>query len=281
MDPAIPPKPIISVEMQRVVAIGRIAVHHAAGRSRLARLYQEGAAKIRMPAVSADPFEAVLINTAGGLTGGDRLSWQVDIGDGASASLTTQACEKVYRASDGQAEVSCGFDVGRGASLAWLPQETIVYRGGALTRRFDVDVATGARLLMVEATVFGRLAMGETVDRGTFRDRWRVRCDGRLIHAEEFAVGPEIAATLARRASADGAAAVATALLVADDPGLHLEAVREIVGDRGAASAWSVGGSGKLLARLVAEDGYSLRKRLVPLLGLLNGKAGLPKTWSL
>ena len=76
------------------------------GRTRIGRLYQEGAAKIRMPRTSADPLEAVLINTAGGLTGGDRLDWAVDVGDGASATVTTQACEKVYRAASDGAEVS-------------------------------------------------------------------------------------------------------------------------------------------------------------------------------
>lgn len=268
-------------EMQRVAALGRISIRRAAGRSRLARLYQEGAAKIRMPAVTADPFEAVLINTAGGLTGGDRLAWQVEVEAGAAASITTQACEKVYRAAEDRAEVSCRLRVGRDAFLAWLPQETIVYRGGALDRRFEVDLAPGARLLMVEATVFGRTAMGETVDRGEFRDRWRIRRDGRLIHAEDFAIGPEIAATLDRSAATAGATALATVLLVDDEPGRHLDAARDIVGDGGGASAWSVGGSGKLLARLVGQDGYSLRKRLMPLLVLLNGRAGLPKTWSL
>ncbi|TIU63331.1 MAG: urease accessory protein UreD, partial [Mesorhizobium sp.] len=49
----------------------------------------------------------------------------------------------------------------------------------------------------------------------------------------------------------------------------------------GGASFWSVGRSGKLLARLTAGDGYQLRKRLVPLVELLNGRAGLPKLWSL
>ncbi len=274
-------EPIPTAEMQRVSAVGRLAVRRSAGRSRLARLYQEGAAKIRMPAVDADPFEAVLINTAGGLTGGDRLSWQVEVDDGAAASVTTQACEKVYRSAGGRAEVSCSLGVGRDACLAWLPQETIVYREAALARRFEVDLAPGARLLMAEATVFGRLAMGETVDRGMFRDRWRVRRDGRLVHAEDFAVGPDIAATLARSAATGGATAMATVLLVDDDPARHLDAVRAIVGERGGASVWSVGGSGKLLARLVEEDGYCLRRRLVPLLDLLNGKAGLPKTWSL
>ena len=47
------------------------------------------------------------------------------------------------------------------------------------------------------------------------------------------------------------------------------------------ASVWSVKASGKLLARLYAGDGYQLRQRLVPLVGLLNGRAGLPKLWSL
>ncbi|TIM59883.1 MAG: urease accessory protein UreD, partial [Mesorhizobium sp.] len=50
---------------------------------------------------------------------------------------------------------------------------------------------------------------------------------------------------------------------------------------QGDASVWSVKKSGKLLARLFAEDGYQLRKRLVPLVELLNGRAGLPKLWSL
>lgn len=272
---------LIPTAMQRVSAHGRLAVRRAAGRTRLARLYQDGAAKIRMPAVESDPLEAVLINTAGGLTGGDRLSWDADVGDGAAASITTQACEKIYRAADGRSEVSCTLRVGIGATLAWLPQETIVYRDAALARRFTVDLAAGARLLMCEATVFGRLAMGETVDRGNFHDRWRVHRDGRLIHAEEFAVGREIAATLAGSAATGGGTAMATVLLVDDDPGRHLDAARAIVGKRGGASAWTAGGSGKLLARLVAEDGYRLRQRLVPLLNLLNGKAGLPKTWSL
>lgn len=281
MEAAMTPDPGPTAEMQRVSAVGRLVVRRSAGRSRLARLYQEGAAKIRMPAVGDDPLEAVLINTAGGLTGGDRLAWQVEVADGAAASVTTQACEKVYRSAAGHAEIACTLGVGRDACLSWLPQETIVYREAALSRRFEVDLAPGARLLMVEATVFGRLAMGESVDRGMFRDRWRVRREGRLIHAEEFAIGPDIAATLARSAATGGATAMATVLLVDDDPGRHLDAVRAILGERGGASTWSVGKNGKLLARLVEEDGYCLRRRLVPLLDLLNGKAGLPKTWSL
>ena len=74
---------------------------------------------------------------------------------------------------------------------------------------------------------------------------------------------------------------MATMLLLSAEPERLLDAVRAIIGDAGGASAWEVAGSGKLLARLVAEDGYALRKRLIPLIELLNGRAGLPKVWSL
>lgn len=269
------------IELERVAATGRLSVRRVDGRSRIFRLYQEGAAKIRMPWTADDPLEAVLINTAGGLTGGDRIAWQADVEAGASLSLTTQACEKVYRASAGHAEMTCSMTVGEGGSLAWLPQETILFDRSAFRRRLDLDLAGDAQALLVEATIFGRHAMGETVSRATFHDRWRVRRDGRLIHSEDFAIGPDVAGTLRRSAVTGGARAVATVLLISEQAPSHLDAVRTIIGERGGASVWTVGEAGKLLARLIDDDGYSLRKRLVPLIELLNGRAGLPKLWSL
>lgn len=270
-----------NVRMQRVAASGTLAAHRVAGATRLARLHQEGAAKIRLPAPDGGPLEAVLINTAGGLTGGDRLAWTIEAGDGASVVATTQACEKVYRSAGGRAEVTCAIRIGAGARVAWLPQETIVFDRSAFSRRLDVEMAGGAEALLLEATVFGRRAMGESVRLAGFRDRWRVRSGGRLVHAEEFSLGPGVEAGLARTAMAGGGRALATLLLVAPDAAERLDAVRGIVGEAGGASAWTVGGTGKLLARLAAGDGYALRRRLVALVGLLNGRAGLPKVWSL
>jgi len=270
-----------AISTQRVKARARIEVEHRAGRSRLARLYQDGAAKIRLPETGADPLEAVLINMAGGLTGGDRLSWEVSVGADARAVLTTQACEKVYRALAGHAEVDVRLSVGAGGFLGWLPQETISYDRAAFSRTLDADLAAGAEALIVEATVFGRSAMGERVENGTFRDRWRIRREGRLVHAEDFFVGPDIGATLERPASGDGRIAMATLLLISERGEQLLEPARQIVGDDGGASFWRVGQTGKLLARLYAGDGYTLRKRLMPLVGLLNGQAGLPRLWSL
>ena len=226
------------------------------GRTRIDRLYQEGAAKIRMPRTLADPLEAVLINTAGGLTGGDRLDWSVSVGAGAAATVTTQTCEKIYRASSGTAEVGCSMTVGAGGRLAWLPQETIVFDNAAFRRRIEIDLAPGAEALIVEATVFGRRAMGETVSQARFADRWRVRRDGRLVHAEDFALGPNAARQLAATAALGEATCMATVLLLSPEPERRLDACprhpgrcrrRQRLGDRGVWQASCEAGRGRRL----------------------------------
>jgi len=275
------PRTLASLASQRVAAQGRLAVRFAEGRTRLAELYQEGAAKLRIPRSDRPDLEAVLINTAGGLTGGDRLSWHVAVENEAALTVTTQACEKIYRAAEGQAELRSAITVGANARLAWLPQETILYERSALSRSLDIDLAESAEALVAEAVIVGRKAHGETVGRAMLRERWRLRQGGRLVHAEELALGPDVAAQLAAPAGGNGAGAFATVLLIAGDAEALLAPAREIIGDEGGASFWHVGKTGKLLARLVAEDGYALRRRLVPLLGLLNRRAELPKLWSL
>ena len=110
------PKPAL----QRAAGAGRIAVKSEDGVTRLARLYQDGCAKIRLPTDrAARSLEAVLINTSGGLTGGDRMSWRVEAEAGARLTLTTQACEKIYRARDGRAEVTVSLNGAAGARISW------------------------------------------------------------------------------------------------------------------------------------------------------------------
>lgn len=275
------PRTLASLASQRVAAHGRLAVRFAEDRTRIAELYQEGAAKLRVPRREGPGLEAVLINTAGGLTGGDRLSWEVAVGAGAALTVTTQACERIYRSEEGQAQMRSTVSVGQGARLAWLPQETILFDRSALSRSLDIDLADGAEALVSEAVIVGRLAHGETVRHAAFRERWRVRQGGRLVHAEELALGPGIQAQLASRAGGGGAAALAAVLLIAEDGDALLENAREIAGDAGCVSFWRVGATGKLLARLIAADGYALRQRLVPLLALLNRGADMPKLWTL
>jgi urease accessory protein len=244
---------------------------------RLARLHQSGAAKVRLPkSEPGEPPQAVLINTAGGLTGGDRLLWDLSVSGAGRAVTTTQACEKVYRSSAGDAEVAATLSIGEGARLDWLPQETILFDGARLSRRLEAELGAGATLLAVEATLFGRAARGERIRSGGFADRWRIRRQGRLVFADDLRFDwARDAGLLDRPAVLSGGAAAATVLLVAEEPERHLSALRAIIGDAGGASAWN----GKLLARIVAEGGAALRRVLVPALVELLDGAALPKIW--
>src|SRR6218665_271998 len=126
---------------QRARGTGRIATHVLDGRTRLTTLYQEGCAKIRLPHTHDPSLQAVLINTAGGLTGGDDVAWQVNAAPGARMVLTTQAWGRVYRSLGDDAKVRTRIEVGAGAHLDWLPQETILFEGARLDRSLEVDLA--------------------------------------------------------------------------------------------------------------------------------------------
>jgi urease accessory protein len=229
----------------------RVAFRQRAGATRLATLLsgrlRQGALPTPLP---GQPPEPILINTAGGLTGGDRFAVEIDIQAGASATITSQACERVYRSTGDDARVTtrCACSGGR---LAWLPQETILFDGGQLSRSLEVDLEGDAEFLGVEAILFGRAAMGERVNAGALHDRWRVRRDGRLIFADDFRVGgrdcrPAHSTRFARQLQrhSDGAALCA-------EPERLLDPARAIIGGDGGASAWG----GKLLVRLATPTG--------------------------
>ena len=258
--------------MQRARGRAAIALDDDGGWGRLARLHQSGCLKLRLPRVPpGTPREAVLINTAGGLTGGDRLTIEGTVGDGARLMLATQTAERLYRSTGGEARVAVALSVGDGAALAWLPQETIAFEGSALRRTLDVDLAPDARFLAVEPLALGRLAMGERLERASIRDDWRVRVGGRSVHAEALRLGPDIGAWTKRAAALGGRAAMASVLYVGLDAADHVAPARDMLGPDGAADAFA--DAPRLIARLVAPDTLTLRRRLVPLLAHLNGAA--------
>ena len=263
---------------QRAKGTARLATKSRDGQTHIDVFYQEGAGKIRIPESFDGRMEAVLINTSGGLTGGDRIDWTIDAGASTDVTVTTQACERIYKSSGGDAHVAARLTAGRGASLHWLPQETILFDQGALRRTLDADLAGDAELIALEAILLGRKAMGETVTSGSLRDRWRVRRDGKLIHAEELDLSGEIGAIAGRRSALAGNLAFATLLYAGNRaeavmPRLHALLAERLAG----ASQWK----GKLVIRMVAEDGFALRKILVPAVSLLRNGRSPPKVWNI
>lgn len=259
-------------------AVGKVAltVHARDGISRRARVHEQGSLRVRCPGTPAAELEAVIINTAGGIAGGDRFAVDVAAGPGAQAVVTTAAAEKVYRALDDAATVDVRLTVGAGATLAWLPQDTILFDRSRLRRTVEIDLADDARLLLAEAIVFGRSGMGETVKDCELSDRWRLRRAGRLVHAEALRLDGAVAAKLRRPAISNGGIAVATVLLTPGDEASAatvraLEA--QFRGEVGV-SAWK----DIAIVRLCASDGAALRHDIVLVLTALRG-APLPRLW--
>src|SRR5690606_5120031 len=129
------------------------------GATHLHRLHQDGSMKVRFPKMVDGVREAVLINTAGGMAGGDEFGIEVELEEGAQATLTTQACERIYRSTGPTVRVTNRIRLQRGVRLDWLPQETILFDGGQLNRRLEAELSGDAELLVSEAVVFGRAAM--------------------------------------------------------------------------------------------------------------------------
>jgi urease accessory protein len=223
--------------------------------------------------------EVVLINTGGGMLGGDRYRFDIAISEGASATVASQSAERIYRALDAApTETAVELRLGAGTSLAWLPQETILYNGARLKRSIDCDMAADASLLMCEAVVFGRAAMGETISVGALRDRWSIRRDGALIFAEALKIDDDMQTELAHAAIGNGARASATLLYVAPDAEERRDVAREALGQpsaRAALSAWN----GMLTARFLAPDSASLRADIVCVVTSLLRRP-MPRVWN-
>src|SRR5205085_12621586 len=138
-------------------AVGRIAfaVKTMAGATRRARVHEAGALRVRCPGPPAAELEAVIVNTAGGMAGGDRFDLDIAVGTDAHLVVTTAAAEKIYRTHGPDTQVGVKLSIAAGGAAAWLPQETILFERARLRRTIDVDLAAGARLLLAEAVVFG------------------------------------------------------------------------------------------------------------------------------
>lgn len=248
--------------------------HARDGATRRGQVRESGSLRVRFPSPEGDGLFAVLVNSAGGVAGGDRFEIDVAAGEGARLTLTTAAAEKVYRADGPPAELATSLKVAPSARLAFLPHETILFDGAKVSRRIDIDVAEGGSLLLCGIVVFGRAAMGERLRHGSFVDRVRLRYGGRLAFAETVRLVGDIGAQLARPAIANGAAAVATALMVPGDQAL-VERLREAAfGGEVGISAWN----GFAMARVCAQDAASLRADITALLRRAGGQS-LPRHW--
>lgn len=266
---------------QRQRSVGRVelvAAASAAG-THLTGLAESGSLRARLPRVEGGGLEAVLVNTAGGVACGDAFHMSITAKAGARVTVATPAAEKVYRSDGPVSHISVKLEAEAGATLHWLPQETILFDTARLARTYEVDLAEDARFLSFEGLMLGRAARGETVREGHLSDRWRVRRAGRLIYADALRLSGPIADLIARPAVAAGGVALGTCLYVAPDAQARLEEARgllETCACECGASAWN----GLLVARFIGRDIETLRRDATSFLMGFTGSP-LPRVWGL
>jgi urease accessory protein len=251
------PMTAIAPRLQRASGECRVAFDLRDGQTRLADLYQRDPCRVLFPKPEpGEPPQAVLLTTSGGVTDGDSLKMAIEIGPGAAAVATTQAAEKIYRAAKGGGH--CAIDVAvrvaEGASLDWLPQETIVFQGARLKRRSVADVEPGGALLACEMVVLGRAASGERFVSGLLLDSWSVRRPAwnetaRLAWTDTLRIEGETPAG----AGFGAANALATVIGVWDAPRSHFEKARALLENSGDVRAGVTLVNGVMVARLLGE----------------------------
>jgi urease accessory protein len=277
--------PLRDRDLQRMDGLARVGVVGRDGGTFLADLYQRSPAKALFPRIDGqDCREVVFLNTAGGIAGGDRLHYTLTASGGATITATTQTAERVYRAIGEPGRVTTRIEARDGATLEWLPQETIVFERGRLHRETEIHCDGDARVLAMDWLLLGRAASGETLRTGEIRDSWRVRRDGRLVWADSFRLEGDIAGQTARPSLLGGCTALATILYAGADAGSHLDGARDLL----AAASIKTGATvvnGLLIIRLAAGLAADLRRAvslfLLAFRRLLGGfPAALPRVWA-
>lgn len=265
------------LDQPRAIGTAWVSSKTVDGVSRIDGLRQSGALKLLFPR-QPTRVEAIVVNTAGGVTGGDRFDLRATAGPGSTLILSTQAAERAYRAQPGQrGQITTSLKAEAGSSLYWLPQETILYQEASVIRKLAVDLAPSARFLMVEPILFGRRAMGEDVTALHFKDHIDIRRDGQPIYRDGLLLSGNVAAQLDRPAIAKGARAMASVIWYAPQAASRLDAVRALLGKIGGASMIR---PDTMVMRLLAVDGFDLRRSLLPVLDLLSENT-LPQSWRL
>jgi urease accessory protein len=248
-------------------------------------VFQRSPIRVLFPRANGAAIEeAVFVNTAGGIAGGDRLESCVTALPNASIAITSQAAEKVYRALNEPARIATKLEASESAKLAWLPQETIVFNRARISRKTEIELSSGAELVALEWLVLGRAAHGEEMGGGQITDSWRVKKDGRLIWGDTFRATNEIFPHLGRKALLSDCKAIATLLYFGPNLDITLEILRDLAPSLGCPCAATLV-SGLMVVRFAARVSSDLRLALRTVLQLFGRELGpgpfrVPKMWS-
>jgi urease accessory protein len=222
----------------------------------------------------------IIVHPPGGIAGGDRLDISASVGPDAWAQLTSPGAAKWYRAA-GPAFQQLDLRVAPGATLEWMPQETIVFSAAQAELTTRIELQGDAKLFYWDVVALGRPASGERFESGHFQAHLDVRRDGKLLwHERQRIIGGD--GLLDSPIGLDGKTVFGTLLLTGDIDSELLEACRSLPS--------AVHGDltqlpGLLVARCLADEALHARAWMIELWKLLRPavlgrEAVAPRIWS-
>lgn len=272
-------------DLQRSEGLARLVLTGSASGTRIVDLFERSPIRIMFPGIRGAPIEeAVVVNTAGGIAGGDRLEISVTVLADASVTVTSQAAERVYRALSESAQIDTRLKLRQASKLAWLPQETIVYNGARMRRNTEVEISAGAEMLALEWLVLGRAAHGEEMLDGQIIDGWQVKLDGRLIWADRFRATDDVFPRLRSPALLADFKTIGTLIYFGPDAEAWVEFMRALAPQLPCHCVTTMV-SGLVITRLAAREAAELRAGLREILlsferTRAQGPFRVPKMWS-
>ena len=157
-----------------------LSYNRSGNKTRLAKVWHQAPLKVQRPLYPEDQgiCHTILIHTAGGMVGGDRLLYNLNLAPHAHAVVTTAAASKIYCAQGKITEQVVEIDIAEHAYLEWLPQETILFNQAQFKQTLKVNLGQNAAWLGWDIYRFGRTARGERFEEGEWRSHTEVWRDG-------------------------------------------------------------------------------------------------------
>lgn len=139
----------------------------------------------------------ILLYPPAGIAAGDKLKITIELAKDSHAVLTTPGAGKWYGKEAVEAAHTNNIDnkqaatnfasqhitavVEEGATLEWLPQESIVFNHANMQASARFDLAASSSLLTWDIVVFGRQAYQEVFESGQYRNELAIYRNGKLI----------------------------------------------------------------------------------------------------
>ena len=164
---------------------GRLQLTYREDRGKTQAIQHQGVAPLKVQRSFYPEGEAichnVILHTAGGIVGGDRLQIDIELQSAARAVITTAAAGKIYGSNGKLATQTIVHNISADASLEWLPQETIIFDGAIFHQHLQVNLGTTATWLGWEINRFGRTASGEKFTSGEWKSATEVYRAGKPV----------------------------------------------------------------------------------------------------